>query len=83
MTSYGSCHRCGAQAFSFHYLTKRENTFAAHDGYWHCNLHGPDSFRNHDQGTANPLGVVEYKDPMHGMNRAERRAFKKKKKERC
>ena len=73
MTSSGSCHICSKVAHSFHYTRPRKDAFDTHEGYWHCVDHGPNS----EEGEK----IVEDKraeDPTYGMNRAQRRALKRK-----
>ena len=72
MTSSGTCHQCGKIAHSYHYRTPRKDAFSPHDGFWHCSEHGPKSEVVQEQ-------VKEHKakDPTYGMNRAQRRAFKR------
>ncbi len=70
MTSSGLCHQCGKIAHKFHYNTPFNGH--GHDGFWHCAEHGP-------QFEEKGITETSRGKPLNsGMNRAERRALKKK-----
>lgn len=73
MTSSGLCHICKKICERFHYLTPYNGN--GHNGFWHCDEHGP----------VNPTVTETETDYSNrgkpltaGMNRAERRLFKRK-----
>lgn len=41
MTSSGICHKCDKIANHFHYTRPRKDEFDTHEGFWHCEDHGP------------------------------------------
>lgn len=73
MTSSGLCHECGKVAHAFHYRTPRKTAFDGHDGFWHCPEHGPEAEVIEEKAIEQ-----KPKDPLHGMNRAERRLYARK-----
>lgn len=72
MTASGTCHACEKVAFKFHYITSY-NGDGKHDGYWHCEDHGPSSITESSRGKSKE---TEY--DMSRMNRAERRFYARK-----
>lgn len=66
MTSSGRCHQCTRIAFNFHYTRERSNDFDSHEGFWHCEEHGPghgyktgDKFTHGDPTVLSEYHVVE------------------------
>ena len=73
MTANGECYKCGKLANHFHYNQPYQG--AGHDGFWHCAEHGPRKQTVFE--TAVDFSNRE-KPLTAGMNRAERRFFKRK-----
>lgn len=72
MSASGSCYICKQEAFKFHYTRPRKDIYDIHEGYWHCDKHGPIVV------TETGPGIEQFeKDPHAGMNRAQRRALKR------
>ncbi len=70
MTASGNCHKCGKVAAGYHYTKPRLSPFDPHEGFWHCEEHGPKQ--------AVMMSRPYSKDQNFGLNRAERRALKKR-----
>jgi len=69
MTSSGTCHKCGKICSKFYYT--EEYIGNGHKGFWHCDEHGPkEEITTTELSRGKPLNS--------GMNRADRRALKRK-----
>ena len=80
MTASGTCHGCNKVATNFYYTRPRKDEFDSHEGYWHCDDHGPGAITG--TNTKGP-GTESNAAPPPGrvrMNRAERRASKRSQK---
>lgn len=74
MTSSGTCHKCDKAAYRFHYTRPRRDAYDTHEGYWHCEAHGP-----RDEDTSSPEGGSKLAFAPR-LSRAERRKLLRKKK---
>lgn len=70
MTSSGLCYKCKKISNNFHY--NKPFNGSGHDSFWHCDEHGP----QYDEKIITETAKGNYLN--YGMNRAERRALKKK-----
>lgn len=73
MTSSGICHICMKIATNFYYRRPLKEA-GFHDGFWHCEDHGPTSTKTNSAGEKVPTDA-EFRPR---MSRAERRKLERK-----
>lgn len=77
MTASGNCRQCGKVATSFHYNKPYDGN--GHDGFWHCDEHGPVMMRTGRRygKTFASKQEEEIEKQMEGMGRRQRREFQR------
>lgn len=77
------CHKCGEPGHHYHYTKPRSETPGRHEGYWHCDEHGPfGPLKSDDEVRAEAEERIKAREesdkPTTKMNRRQRRFLQRK-----